>query len=59
MILTRHTAPEMIRSKDNASGMPLLMQDDSDVMESLMDFCFSSPLNESQEVDDLTCDGRR
>lgn len=42
----------MMRSKDKASGMPLLMFELPDTMDSLMDGCFSLPLMESR--DDLT-----
>lgn len=47
--LTGQTPPEMMRSKDRASGIPALMHELPELMESLMDFCFSSPLSESRE----------
>jgi hypothetical protein len=39
----------MILFKDKASGIPALMHDVPDSIDSLMDFCFSSPLSESRE----------
>jgi len=38
--------------------MPLLELELPDVIDSLMDFVFSSPLRESRE-EAVTCDGRR
>ena len=47
----------MMRSKDKASGIPWLIDELPDEMESLIDRCFSSPLTES--LDDETLEGRR
>lgn len=59
-LLTGQTPPEMMRSNDKASGIPLLMQELHESMESLIDLCFSSPLIESLEsLEDVTCEGRR
>ena len=54
--LTGHVPPEMILSKDRASGMPLLMHELPDAIDSRIEFCFSSPLIESADED--TLDGR-
>lgn len=55
--LTGHVPPAMMRSKDRASGMPWLMQELLEVIDSLIDFRFSSPFIESRN--DETRDGRR
>ena len=47
-----------MRSKDSASGMPWLMQELPELMDSSMDFLFSSSLKESLEDVD-TCGGLR
>lgn len=47
----------MILSKDNASGMPWLMPELPEEIESLIDCCLSSPLTEALEED--TREGRR
>jgi hypothetical protein len=39
----------MILSNDKASGMPWLIPELPDDSDSLMDFCFSSPVNESRD----------
>ena len=54
--LTGHVPPDMILSKDRASGMPLLMHELPDAIDSRIEFCFSSPLIESADED--TLDGR-
>lgn len=56
-IRTGQVPPSTIRSNDKAGGMPLLMHELQDWIDSLIDFCFSSPLRESAE--ELTCEGRR
>jgi len=56
--LTGQTPLAMMRSKDKASGMPADELELPDVMESLIDFCFSSPLIEALE-EEVTCEGRR
>jgi len=45
--LTGQTPPDTIRSNDRASGIPWMVPVLPEVKDSSMDFCFSSPLNES------------
>lgn len=47
----------MMVSNDSASGMPWLMPELPEEMESLIDLCFSSPLTDSLEAE--TRAGRR
>lgn len=47
--LTGQVPPAIMRSKDNAAGMPWLMPEFPDSIDSLIDFCFSSPLIELLE----------
>lgn len=58
--LTGQVPPEMMRSKERASGMPWDMPLEPDLTDSWMDFCLSTP--ESEPCDELardTCAGRR
>lgn len=58
-ILTGQVPPEMMRSKERASGIPLETALLPELTDSLTDFCFASPEMESREEMWETCEGRR
>lgn len=58
-MLTGQTPPEMMRSNDRASGIPWDMPLLPEVIDSLMDFCFSAPESESRDEALATREGRR